>query len=141
MRWFSLACFACTLFSGCSDPIVPVDTTPLLGNYSITITANGKSDGDTVTINRGSDNYVLLNFVFGISQVRCAVGGSGSLTLPRQVLHVSHSTGVADGMATGTGKIDAEGKIELEIDLMTPGIGPSDGGAGPVVYQIAGMRN
>jgi hypothetical protein len=117
----------------------------LLGNYSVMITSGGKSDVDEMTVSPASNSGVLLDFVYGISQVRCQVDGASGLTIQRQVLHVSHATGVADGYGTGSGTIDGSGVVNIMIDLVTPGLSPPDGGAssdGGVdqIYTITGTK-
>ena len=132
------------LTAGCGSAPPPM-TSALLGAYSVMITANGKSDADEMNVSPASNNGVLLDFVYGISQVRCQVEGSSAITIQRQILHVSHSTGVADGYGTGSGTIDPSGPVNLTIDLVTPGLAPLDGGtqtdAGvDVTYTITGMK-
>jgi hypothetical protein len=117
----------------------------LVGMYKITIEANNKKDDDTMNVALGSNHGVLLDFVYGISQVRCGVVGSTGLTIPRQILHVSHSTGVMDGTAAGMGTIAADGTVNITLDLATAGVDPPDGSAGDggtaVTYTIEGTRN
>jgi hypothetical protein len=134
-----------SLGAGCGDSTGSAPPMALLGSYSVMISANGKSDSDEMTVSPASNNGVLLDFVYGISQVRCQVDGSTGLTIQRQVLHVSHSTGVADGYATGMGTIDASGMVNITLDLVTPGLAPVDGGTPSdggtdVKYTITGMK-
>jgi hypothetical protein len=72
--------------------------------------------------------------------VRCSVQGSTGLTLPRQTLEVSHSTGEANGLATGSGTLTSD-MIDLTIHLNTIGFATPDGGSMSTVdYHITGKR-
>ena len=150
MRSFLSLAFVPLLFAtfaaGCGSSAPPPMPNAVVGNYAVVIDANGKMDMDQMTMSVGSNQNVLLDFVYGISQVRGTLAGATQLTLPRQTLHVAHSTGVADGVATGEGTIAADGSIDITLHLTTAGFGPSDGGSGagasgPVDYHITGMKN
>lgn len=149
----SLALSLTLAAAGCGSPPPPAMPTPVLGNYSVVIEANGRMDDDRMYVTIGSANNILLNFLYGISQVRGTLTGSTDLSLPRQTLHVQHSIGVADGVATGGGKfvISPESGMAEDVDftitLTTAGFGPADGGgsglggSGAVDYHITGTRN
>lgn len=138
--WLALALVS---LAGCNNGGTPMPMA-LVGNYKVMIAANGKMDVDTMSVTLGADNGVLLNFVYGISEVRCGVTGSTGLTIPRQVLHVSHSTGTYDGTGSGMGTIAQDGTVDITIDLSTPGFDPPDGSASDggtaVAYAISGTR-
>ncbi len=133
------ALLACALLLGCGDSGNPGMPGPLVGAYTVQIAANGKMDDDVMSVSPASNDGVLLDFVYGISQVRCDLMGASSVSIPRQKLHVSHSTGIADGVATGSGTIGTDGTVDIKIDLVTAGIGPMDGT--PVTYEITGSKN
>src|SRR4051812_16430480 len=97
------------LVAGCGDDRPPPNPGGAVGYYTVQIEANGKTDDDTMYTSVGSNNNLLLNFRYGISQVRASIAGSSELRFPRQTVHVDHSIGVADGVATGSGTIAADG--------------------------------
>ena len=130
------------LAAGCGSE-APVSMPGLfLGRYDVEVTALGKTDTDQMNAVLGAGNTVLLTFVFGISDVRAQAIGTDTLSLPRQTIRVAHSTGTADGFATGDGTL-VDDKLDLTLHLTPVGGGaPSgDGGAGGVVdYVISGTR-
>lgn len=142
----ALALVASSLLAACGkEP--PPKPEAFLGTYDVQIERDGLVDDNIMTVTLGSKDNVLLNFEFGVSQVRCKVHGDTDLLLPRQTLHVSHSTGVADGVATGMGALDMDGNFDLTIDLISfaPGISldagfDTDGGLPSVPYHITGTR-
>jgi hypothetical protein len=82
------------------------------GTYKVMIASGGKTDADTMSISEGINSTALLDFVYGISQIRALVIVPTKLNIVPQTLHVSHSGGAS-----------------------------SDGGAGgAVVYQITGTK-
>jgi hypothetical protein len=136
-----LACALLAALAGCGGS-ASGNPSAIEGNYTVQISANNKTDDDEMTINPASNNGVLLDFVYGISPVRCAVMGSNQITIPNQMLQVDHSTGRAQGVGSGGGTIDG-GMVDITIDLESPGFGPTDGGqggGGKVSYHITGMK-
>jgi hypothetical protein len=97
---------------GCND--ANLSTKPILGNYQVTISQNGKSDPDWLVILNGADGAVLLNFEWGIttdadatnaSGLRASIGEGYTLNLAKQPAHIDHSTGVLNGTIWGDGKV------------------------------------
>ncbi len=150
---FALGLSLALAAAGCGEKPLPPMPTPVVGNYTVVVEANGRMDDNQMYVTLGSSDNILMNFLQGISQVRGTLAGSTQLTLPRQTLRVQHSIGIADGVATGAGTftIDpATGKasdVDFIITLTTPGFGPADGGgsglggSGAVDYHITGTRN
>jgi hypothetical protein len=131
------------LASGCGGSGPGAQPGAFVGSYTVVITSNGKTDMDEMTITQGSGSAVLLSFVFGFSTIRANVIGSTDLVLPRQTLHVDHSTGVSDGQATGDGTLMMDGSFDMTIHLTGTGIGPiPDGGTMPMVdYHVTGTKS
>jgi len=138
-----LALLLLAVAAGCGGNGPPLNPNAFVGSYAVTVTANGQTDMDLMDVVAGADETVLLTFTYGFHpDIRCLVSGSTGLTVPRQTLHVEHSTGELDGQATGMGTL-MNGSFALTLELVTPGIAAPDGGAnstGPVTYQVAGKK-
>jgi len=102
---------ACLLF-GCSS--ASVSTKPILGNYNVMVSMDGKSDPDVMSLLNGSDGSVLITFIAGITtdadgpnatRLRASVGEGYSVTLAKQPAHIEHSTGLLNGTLWGDGKV------------------------------------
>lgn len=146
MRGLFLA-LVCAVIAGCGSSAPPADPAKMVGAYDVMIASGGQTDVDVMNVTIGSGTDVLLDFVDGVSTptglgVRCTVMGSTKLEIVRQKLTVKHATGEANGIGSGMGTIDATGKVDLTLTVVTEGVGPPDAGSGgaPVSYHITGAR-
>ena len=98
--------------TGCSS--ASVSAKPILGNYGVMISQDGKSDPDVMSILNGSDGALLLTFIAGIttdadapnaSGLRASLGEGYTLSLAKQPAHIDHSTGLLNGTLWGDGKV------------------------------------
>jgi hypothetical protein len=133
--------------AGCSSPPPPPNPMPVLGNYNVTIDANGKEDADEMVVFIGSMQNILMRFTFGVlPDIRGTLVGSTDLTIPSQTINVEHATGFAEGVAVGSGTFTSDATmVDYTFKLTTPGYGPSDGGSGlggsgAVTYHVTGMK-
>ena len=126
---------------GCGQS-ASIDPSGLLGDYTVTVAAGGKTDPpSTMAIVRGSGNSVLLSFIYGFSPLRCTLVSTSDLTLPRQVAMVAHSTGKGERTLSGRGSIKA-GAVDIRIDgLGVNGVAPDGGEGAGLSYAISGMKN
>jgi hypothetical protein len=109
MKWLGLAFLLGT--GACSQSVSGKD---FLGNYSVTITQDGKSDPDVMSILNGSDGALLITFIAGITTdptgpnadgLRASVGEGDTVTLAKQPAHIDHSTGLLNGTLWGDGQV------------------------------------
>jgi|GEM_PF-3220632 len=146
------------LFSlgGCSS--TPSNVQAVIGSYDITVSRNGLSDPDVVTVSHGTGNAVILSFNTGIWPGEGApslYGIRGSLdstkiSIASQPAVVNYSTGHLDGKMTGKGILPTDGSsIMLDVSFVpAAGIRDADGGViaatdGGVVsldYHIEGNK-
>jgi hypothetical protein len=113
MKLLGLAGLSClSLVAACSSE--SVSSKPVLGNYSVMISQDGKSDPDVLSILNGSDGALLLTFIAGIttdadgpnaSGLRASLGDGYTLTLAKQPAHIDHSTGLLNGTLWGDGQV------------------------------------
>jgi hypothetical protein len=130
------------LVGGCRKPVGPED---FAGTYEVMIEANGQSDRTRMFASPGSSGTVLLDFTFCISQLRCRITSPEGLALDSQSARVQHSTGTMDGMVSGEGTINAEGAVDLTLQVETGGgdggvPAPMDGGSASRTLRITGSR-
>jgi hypothetical protein len=128
---------------GCGRDESKVSPEDFDGTYEVMIEANGRSDRTRMFALPGSDGALLLNFTFGISELRCQLAEQGRLTLATQPVRVQHSTGTMDGVASGEGTISAEGAVDLTLQVEVAGTDggmPTDGGSGGLSLRITGNR-
>jgi hypothetical protein len=100
------------LLSACDES---VSSKGITGVYDVMITQAGKSDSDVMTVSNGSNGFLLLTFIAGITTdpnganangLRASLGEGGTLHLNMQPAHIDHSTGNLDGEIFGDGKIE-----------------------------------
>jgi hypothetical protein len=129
------------MVGGCRKPVGPED---FEGTYEVMIEANGRSDRTRMFASPGSSGAVLLDFTFGISQLRCRIAPPEGLAIDTQPVRVQHSTGTMDGVASGEGTISAEGAVDLTLQVETAGADggtPADGGGSASLnLRITGSR-
>lgn len=128
------------MVGGCRKPTGPED---FAGTYEVMIEANGQSDRTRMFASPGSSGTVLLDFTFGISQLRCRIVQPDALALDTQSARVQHSTGIMDGVVSGEGTISAEGAVDLTLQVETAGAdggAPADGGSASLNLHLTGSR-
>jgi hypothetical protein len=108
--------------AACNSGPTPVPAA-MIGSYAVEIASSGKTDsGIVMTVTVGSNMNVLLTFTAGVyGEIRCQLGGTTMLVLPRQTVEVDHSSGPASGLATGTGSITADGTVDITVTLSADG--------------------
>ncbi|HEX2573445.1 MAG TPA: hypothetical protein VH877_28105 [Polyangia bacterium] len=125
---------------GCHKPVGPED---FAGTYEVLIEANGQADRTRMYASPGSSGTVLLDFTFGISQLRCRIVQPDRLVLDTQTARVEHSTGIMDGALSGEGTINAQGAVDLTLQVETAsadGGVPADGGTASMSLHVTGSR-
>jgi hypothetical protein len=90
-----------------------------------------------MNVSAGSGGTVLFDFVYGISQIRASLSDA-TLTIPRQVLHIEHSTGPADGVSTGMGTL---GSSMVSFTLMVEQTGTTGDGGTMATYTVMGTKS
>lgn len=136
--------FAGLAVAGCGGGQAAPMPMAALGTYQVTIDANGKTDMDEMFVSLGSNQNVLLTFVYGISEVRGTLAGTQKLSIPRQTVTLDHAIGPGPGIATGEGTVGTS--VDITLHVNTTNFGPADGGsglggAGVVDYHITGTKN
>lgn len=128
------------LVGGCRKPVGPED---FAGTYDVMIEANGLADRTRMFASPGASGTVLLDFTFGISQLRCRITSPEGLALDSQSARVQHSTGTMDGVVSGEGTISTEGAVDLTLEVETGGADggvPADGGSASRTLRVTGSR-
>ncbi len=133
---------------------------PDVGNYMVTITLNGVSDPDTMTVSQGMDSTLLLTFTAGITTDPNGPNPNGIRVIPTsstdfkvlpQAAHIDHSTGILDGTISGMGTLTPDGTVTITFNYSpTNGavtdadggvIAVPDGGTTQVLtYMVSGSR-
>lgn len=138
--------------AGCSSD--STSAKGLLGSYSVTISAGGKSDNDVLTLVQGARGRLLLLFELGITTDAMGPNPNGlissldgmKLTLDRQPAHIDHSTGTLDGTLTGEGMVAPDGSSLVLTLHFSPtnfafdGGAATDGGAPTLDYDVSGAK-
>jgi hypothetical protein len=117
----------------------------LIGSYEITISKDGKSDPDIMSVAVGSQSSLLLTFIAGITTdvvgpnpngLRCSLQET-RLTVLAQPCHISHSTGQLDGNVTGEGTLAPDGSsVNITLHYKPTNLG----GTAQLDYAIEGSK-
>jgi hypothetical protein len=158
MKWMRPAFALAALLAGCSSS---ASTKNIVGTYSVTITYQGISDPDTMTVKPGTNGTVLFTFTAGITTdatgpnpdgLRATLSSPTDFKIAPQPATVDHSTGMLTGTLAAEGTIAADGSVmgTLHFAPMTgSGIKDADGGFIPLPdggggvmldYSLSGMR-
>ncbi len=145
---------AIALLAGCSGS--STSTKAIVGSYTVTITRNGVSDPDVLTIRDGSAGSLLITFVAGVTTdpmgpnadgLRASIDGS-KIDIKPQPAHIDHSTGNLDGTLSGTLMVTA-GTLSGSLAFVPSSglITDADGGAvqlgdgGALAYELMGTKD
>ena len=153
LRSFSLG-LVLVFIAGCSS--ASVSTKLVDGSYDVTITRDGVSDPDVLTIRDGSAGSLLITFVAGVTTdpmgpnadgIRAEIDGSKIVIKP-QPAHIDHSTGNLDGTLSGTltitgGNLDGTLAFVPSSGLITDADGGAVqlGDAGALAYTLTGTKD
>jgi len=130
---------------GCNS--TPTNVMPIIGSYAITVSRNGLSDPDVVTVSHGTGNAVVLSFNTGIWPgpgapspfgIRGSLEGT-KITIASQPATVNYSSGQLDGKMTGKGTLPTDGSnIMLDLSFQ-PSAGIRDVDGGVIVASDGGV--